>query len=146
LSTAIIPSLQASERLARADTERYGIAKVRFSGTREKPFYSTYDVFRIPGEKISPESLAFSLRLADLCAGGSLMAIDLGETKPDSSDLMASTQQLVESHVDFWTYDRKLTYCVNCKKSWFGLQHKCPSCDAVGTLAFFDRFAKTASQ
>jgi len=41
LSPAVLPSYEASRRLARLDVERYGIGKVRFSGTREKPYYSS---------------------------------------------------------------------------------------------------------
>jgi ribonucleoside-triphosphate reductase len=146
LSAAIIPSFQASQRLAQTDIEKYGIARVRFLGSREKPFYSTYDTVEVKGDRIAPEDMVFHGKLGDLHRGGSLAAIDLGETKRESSELAALTKQLVESNIDFWTYDRKLTYCANCKKSWFGFQHKCPSCDAVGTLIFFDRLTETASQ
>jgi ribonucleoside-triphosphate reductase len=146
LSAAIIPSFQASQRLAQTDIERYGIARVRFLGSREEPFYSTYDTVNLKGDRIAPEDMVFHGGLGDLHRGGSLAAIDLGETKRESLELAALTKQLVESNIDFWIYDRKLTYCVNCKKSWFGFQHKCPSCDAVGTLIFFDRFTEIASQ
>jgi anaerobic ribonucleoside-triphosphate reductase len=71
------------------------------------------------------------------------MAIDLGEAKHEPQELMETTKQLVQGQADLFTYERKMTYCVNCKKSWFGLLHKCPSCGAVGALAFFDRFANT---
>ena len=146
LSAAIIPSFQASQRLAYTDIERYGIAKVKFTGSRERPLYSTYDTLQIKGDKIAPEDIVFHGKLQGLCRGGSLVSIDLGETKRESTELAVLTKQLVESNTDFWTYDRKLTYCANCKNSWFGFQHKCPSCDAVGTLVYFDKFAKTASQ
>jgi anaerobic ribonucleoside-triphosphate reductase len=146
LSAAIIPSFQASKRLAQADIQRYGIAKVRFSGSREKPFYSTYDRVEAKGDRISQDDPIFRSKLEDLHHGGSLATIDLNETKREPSELVALTNQLVESHTDFWTYDRKLTYCANCKKSWFGFQHKCPSCNAVGTLTFYDRFTNITSQ
>jgi anaerobic ribonucleoside-triphosphate reductase len=45
--------------------------------------------------------------------------------------------------VEFFTYNRKITYCSNCKKSWFGTLHKCPSCGAMSTLVKFDRFSST---
>ena len=37
----ILGNAEASERLAQLDVEKYGVAKVKFSGTREKPYYST---------------------------------------------------------------------------------------------------------
>ena len=143
LSPAILPSYQASERLAQVDMERYGIAKVKFSGSRDKPFYSTISNLTLTAGKLPQEHLAFESKLAEAHGGGSLMAIDLGEAKHEPQELMETTKQLVQGHADLFTYERKMTYCVNCKKSWFGLLHKCPSCGAVGALAFFDRFANT---
>jgi anaerobic ribonucleoside-triphosphate reductase len=143
LSPAMLPSFQASERLAQVDMERYGIAKVKFSGSRDKPFYSTISNPTFAAGKLPQEHLAFESKLAEAHGGGSLMAIDLGEAKHEPQELMETTEQLVQGQADLFTYERKMTYCVNCKKSWFGSLHKCPSCGAVGTLAFFDRFANT---
>ncbi|MGB8781179.1 MAG: anaerobic ribonucleoside-triphosphate reductase [Candidatus Bathyarchaeia archaeon] len=144
LSAAMLPNCEASKRLAQMDIERYGVAKVKFSGVREKPFYSTANRIPITGGRVAEESLTFEDKLAEAHVGGSLTVVDLGESKHEPEELMAITRQLTEGHnVDVFTYDRKLTYCVSCKKSWFGLLHKCPSCGAVGTLAFLDRFMGT---
>jgi ribonucleoside-triphosphate reductase len=143
LSPAVMPSFQASERLAQADIEKFGIAKVKFSGTREKPSYSTFESFLALGDKLPSEYLNFEIKIAGVQDGGSMTAIDLGESKHDPSELATLKDQLVQSHVSFWTYDRKMTYCVNCRKSWFGLLRKCPSCGAVGTLTYFDKLAAT---
>jgi ribonucleoside-triphosphate reductase len=143
LSPAIQPDFEASERLAQLDIERYGIAKVRFSGTREKPFYSTVNKLIFQNGKIPSESLAFEQKMRGL-HGGNLTVIELGEVEHKPDDLMSLTKQIFESYnMGFLTYNRKLTYCVNCKKSWFGLLHKCPSCGSIGTLTVFDRFALT---
>ncbi len=54
---------------------------------------------------------------------------------------MSITKQIVESSgLGFFTFNRKMTYCTNCKKSWFGILNKCPSCSAISTLAFYDRY------
>jgi len=143
LSPAIQPDFEASERLAQLDIERYGIAKVRFSGTREKPFYSTVNKLIFQNSKIPSESLAFEQKMCGL-HGGNLVTIELGEAEHKPDDLMSLTKQIFESYnMGLLTYNRKLTYCVNCKKSWFGLLHKCPSCGSIGTLTVFDRFALT---
>jgi anaerobic ribonucleoside-triphosphate reductase len=142
---ANIPNLQPSQRLAQTDIQKYGVAKVRFQGSREKPFYSTHSEVEVTGDRINGDNRALKNKLGDLHRGGSLVTIDLKETKHEPSELLNLTNQLVENHTDFWTYDRKLTYCANCKKMWFGLQHKCPSCDAVGTLTFYDRFTESTS-
>jgi len=54
---------------------------------------------------------------------------------------MSVTKQLFEKQTaEFFTYNRKITYCSNCKKSWFGTLHKCPSCGTISTVVTFDRF------
>jgi len=132
----------AGERLAQADVEKYGIAKVRFSGPREKPFYSTTNRSTLSAGKLT-EPLAFNAKTTELSEGGSLTVIGLGEAKIETDELVTITKQLAENQVAFFTYERKLTYCTHCRKSWYGLLHKCPSCEATGTLVFFDRFAGT---
>jgi anaerobic ribonucleoside-triphosphate reductase len=143
LSTAILLDFEASERLVQLDIERYGIAKVRFSGTREKPFYSTISKLILQDGKISPEPSTFERKMREL-HGGNLTVIDLGEVEHKADELMSLTKQVFEAYnMEFLTYNRKSTYCVNCRKSWFGLLHKCPSCGSTGTLTVFDRFALT---
>ena len=144
---AILPSAEASERLAQLDVEKYGIAKVKHSGTREKPFYSTTK--RLPLQvgnplSVSPAALEIEQKLKDLNWGGSLSVIELegAETKPE--DLMKLTMDLFEKQtVEFFTYNRKITYCSNCKKSWLGILHRCPSCGSISTMITFDRFTST---
>jgi len=144
LFAALLPEFEASERLAQLDVERYGVAKVRFSGTREKPFYSTVSRLDLHDSKVPSESLAFERKMRGTHSGGNLTVIELGEVERRPDELMSLTRQVVEGgNMEFFTYDRKLTYCVNCKRSWFGLLHKCPSCGSTGTLAVFDRFALT---
>jgi len=144
LSTAIVPDSEASERLAQLDVEKYGIAKVRFSGTREKPFYSTVSKLAFQDGKIPSMSLLFERKKLGLSAGGNLTVVEFGESEQRPDELMSLTKQIFESyHVEFLSYDRKLTYCINCKRSWFGQLHKCPSCGSTGTLTVFDQFEST---
>ena len=140
LLAAMLPSFEDSERLAQMDIERYGIAKVRFSGTREKPFYSTISKLALSDGKISINSLATQQKLFAKCDGGNMTAIEIGEHEGNPDELTALTRQLSETHaVEFFTYNRKLTYCSNCKRSWVGLLPKCPSCGATSTLTQFNR-------
>jgi ribonucleoside-triphosphate reductase len=132
----------AAERLAQADIEKYGVAKVKFSGTRDRPFYSTASRLTLGAGKLSTDTLTFEGKTKELQESGSLAIIGLGEIDYEPSDLMAISMQLLENHaVTFFAYERKLTYCANCKKSWFGALRKCPACGAIGTLTVFDRFA-----
>jgi len=144
LFTAILPDSEASERLANFDIEKYGIAKVRFSGTREKPFYSAVSKLILKDGKISPESLVFKQKTRELHAGGNLTVIELGEAEQKPDELLSLTKHAFEAYkIEFLTYNRELAYCVNCKKSWVGSLHKCPSCGSTGTLAVFNRFELT---
>jgi anaerobic ribonucleoside-triphosphate reductase len=147
LFPAILRSPEASERLAQLDVEKYGIAKVKFSGTREKPFYSTTKRLHLQVGNfpyVPSESLETERKLKGLNAGGNLSIIALEGTEYKPEELMNLTRHLIENQaVEFFTYNRIITYCDNCRKSWFGVLHKCPSCGSISTLTTFDRFAST---
>ncbi len=139
---SVLPYPEAMERLARQDIERYGFGRVRFQGTREKPYYSTYEKIVLEGGGLPHKTLANAVELQRPFNGGSLTVLDLGEFKYEPSQLLALTSSIIENYgVRFFTYNRNLTYCISCRRSWFGLRHKCPSCGSVSTLSFFKRYA-----
>jgi anaerobic ribonucleoside-triphosphate reductase len=145
LFPAVLRSFEASVRLVQLDVEKYGIAKVKFSGTRDKPFYSTTRRLSLQGGEfpiIPSESLEVEQKFEGLNAGGSLRIIELEDAVYKPEDLMKLTEHLVgHGYLEFFTYHRIVTYCDNCKKSWFGVLHKCPSCGSMSTLTTFDRFS-----
>jgi len=147
LFPAVLRSFEESVRLAQLDIEKYGVAKVKFSGTREKPFYSTTRRLSLQGGDfpvIPSESLEIEQKLRGSTSGGSLSIIDLEDYEHKPEAFMKLTEHLVKNHhLEFFTYNRTVTYCDNCKKSWFGFLHKCPSCGAMSTLTTFDRFVST---
>ncbi|MGD6934595.1 MAG: anaerobic ribonucleoside-triphosphate reductase [Candidatus Bathyarchaeia archaeon] len=147
LYPAVLCRTEASERLAQLDIEKYGIAKVKFSGTRDKPFYSTSKRLKLKLDPLSvrTEALEYAQKLSALAAGGSLGIIELDALDVAPEKLLDLTRRLVESHqpLEFFTYNRVVTYCRNCKKSWFGSLHKCPNCGSMSTLGTFDRFSST---
>jgi anaerobic ribonucleoside-triphosphate reductase len=147
LFPAVLYSPEASARLAQLDVEKYGVAKVRFSGTREKPFYATTRRMVLQAGSflsVPSEQLDVQRRLKGLGAGGSLVAIDVAGSENKPEDLAKLTANLMEKHgVEFFTYNRIVTYCSNCQKSWFGNLHKCPACGSIGTLVNFDRYNST---
>jgi len=138
---------EASERLALLDIERYGVAKVKFSGTRDKPYYSTLKHIAIKSAQplVAPTGTVEMAQLTkDLTCGGSLDIYELesGEFKADA--LMDLTARIIENNAsEFFTYNRTVSYCDNCKKNWVGTLHKCPSCGSMSTLTTFDRFKLT---
>lgn len=147
LYSAILGSRQASERLAQLDIEKYGIVKVKFSGTREKPYYSTSKRLKVKVEQVlavQTEALELARKLKGLNTGGSLDVVELDALEFKPEVLMDLTRRLIDGQVlDFFTYNRVVTYCSNCRKSWFGELHKCPTCYSMNSLRTFDRFNST---
>ena len=147
LYPVILGSSEASERLAQLDVERFGVAKVKFSGTRDKPYYSTAKRFQVKAAEllsIQTEMLETAQKWKGLNAGGNLSIIELegADYKPEA--LMDLTRRLMENQsIEFFTYNRLISFCDNCKKNWFGTLHKCPSCGSMSTLTTFDRFTST---
>jgi len=141
----ILGNSEASERLAQLDIEKYGIAKVKFSGTRDKPYYSTVKRFRLKdGENgnLPLEILDTAKKMKGLNSGATLDIIELEESQCNPEVLMDLTRRLIENQsTEFFTYDRIISYCDNCKKNWYGTLHKCPSCGSMSALTTFDRFA-----
>jgi ribonucleoside-triphosphate reductase len=143
LCTATLPNSEASVRLAELDVERFGVARVHFSGTRDKPYYSATGRLAIQNGSISPPQAA-ERRIRQLRRGGELTLVELGESEYEPERLLSITRQLTEGYnVEFFTYNRKATYCTNCKRTWRGHASKCPQCSAVSTLTYFDRFNRT---
>jgi anaerobic ribonucleoside-triphosphate reductase len=99
-----------------------------------------------PGNFLSvgTDQLDAQRNLKALNGGANLTIIDMNasETKPE--DLLKLTLSLMENNkAEFFTYNRVVTYCSNCQKSWVGNLHKCPSCGSMGALLTFDRFNDT---
>ena len=143
-----LSDLEASERLAQLDVDKYGVAKVKFSGNRDKPYYSTARRFQVKtvGETIgvSSEALVTTQKMKGLNAGGSLIILELGDAEFKPEALMELTQQLMMNQtIEFFTYNRIIGFCENCRKSWFGTLHKCPSCGSMSALTTLDRFTST---
>ncbi len=142
-----LESSEASERLAQLDVEKFGVAKVQFMGSRDKPYYPT--VNRIQTQTgypviLTEDSAKAAQTLNGLNPGGNLTVIEMGqsETKPD--ELLNLTLQLAQTQTpEFFTYNLAFTFCSNCQKSWCGAAQKCPQCSAISTLTVCDRFART---
>ncbi|MEM3579438.1 MAG: anaerobic ribonucleoside-triphosphate reductase [Candidatus Bathyarchaeia archaeon] len=138
---SVVPSKEASTRLARQDIERFGVAKTRFHGARDKPYYSSFCRVDVQNLEASLKALVVKKELSKRLEGGNLTVLELGEAEYTAETLLALTRRLTESYgVPFFTYNRNLTYCSQCCKSMFGILQKCPSCGSVGTLTVFRRY------
>jgi ribonucleoside-triphosphate reductase (formate) len=142
-----LSNFEASERLVQLDIEKFGIAKVKFSGSREKPYYSTTKRLHVnAGEAVilSSELLITAEKMKGLCIGGNLDIIELEQTDCKAEALLDLTNHLIDAQqVELFTYNRIISFCDNCHKSWFGKLHKCRSCGSMSAIATFDRFTST---
>ncbi len=141
LSVAVTLNAKASHRLVQLDIEKYGVGRIQFSGSREKPYYSTSPRIELSGSKTIPEIS----KIGPDCLGDkkreSLLVVELGDAEFEGDDLYGLTRQLVEAgNRCFFVYDRKLTYCESCQKTWFGLLFKCPGCGSMDSLVRHDEF------
>ncbi len=147
LYAAMLGNHEAAERLAQLDIERYGVAKVKFSGTRDKPFYSTVKRVTIKAAQplVAPHGTIEVAKLTKgLNAGGCLDLYELEGAEFSAEALMDLTKRIIENDAsDFFTYNRAVSYCSNCKKNHYGALHKCPSCGSMSTITTFDRFVAT---
>ncbi len=147
LYPAILGGCEAGERLAQLDMERYGVAKVKFSGSRDKPFYSTLK--RIPIKATVPlvaptGTMEMAQTTKGLLAGGSLDIFELNGEGYTAEALLDLTKRIIENQAsEFFTYNRTVSYCGNCQRNWVGTLHKCPNCGSMSTMATFDRFIST---
>lgn len=137
LHTATLPNTEATTRLAQLDIERYGIGRVHYAGTRDKPYYTTTT-------KLTPTNLNPPNIPPQLQTSGNLTTIEKDETPTTAEQLYETTKQLLTTHkTRFFTYNQPKTYCTNCKKTWPGLKPKCPQCNAISTLTHINRHNQT---
>jgi anaerobic ribonucleoside-triphosphate reductase len=144
---AVLADHEAAERLAQLDIERYGVAKVKFSGTRDKPYYSTVKRISIKPAQllVAPTGTVEMSKLTKgLCTGGSLDLFQLDGAEFNAEALLDLTKRIIENDAsEFFTYNRAVSYCSNCKKNYCGTLHKCPGCGSMSTITTFDRFTST---
>ena len=145
LFSVVLPSKEASKRLAFLEVERFGVAKVKFLGTRDNPYFSTSKRIELQNDlsNIVTESIQSEQELINLNTGGCLYIIEAGNIK-SAEELYEVTRKLVKNNwLEFFTYNRVISYCKNCKKGWLDALQKCPSCGSLSQMIKFDRFKFT---
>ncbi|MDR1992819.1 MAG: ArsR family transcriptional regulator [Nitrososphaerota archaeon] len=147
LYPALLCDQEAARRLAQLDIERFGVAKVKFSGTRDNPYYSTLKRIPIKATQTlstSTNSIETTQLLRALSNGGSLDLYELENTKIQTQTLLDLSKHIIQNHIsEFFTYNRVISFCGNCNKTYYGTYHKCPDCGSMSTLTIFDRFTST---
>lgn len=139
LLPATLPAAETNQRLATVDAERHGIGKIKYAGTRDKPYYTTIAHVIIQNDTSDP----LQDKLENLRTGGNLTVIELDTIPTQPDRLMTVTKQMLDKKTEFFAYNLKQTYCTNCKKTSLGHMHKCPNCGSVATLTHYNRCANT---
>ena len=88
-SLAMVPAADAAKRLAELDAERYGWAKVRAQGTREKPFYTDLVALPLGAEVSWKERLRVEEQFHRLTPGGHLCVVPVADEPQKPEDLLS---------------------------------------------------------
>jgi len=139
-SLAMVPAADAAKRLAELDAEKYGWAKVRAQGTKEKPFYTDLVALPLGVDASWKERFRVEERFHRLTPGGHLAVVPLANVEQDPDDLLAVTRDVAANiGVGFYVFNRNLAYCASCQKTFYGRLERCPVCGSVNMLQSFSR-------
>lgn len=131
-------NMESSRRMAMLDVERYGLAEIKISGSREKPYYSDINAIAYDAKTPLESFLHIEDRLSEIFTGSNLVKIPA--TGMESEQLISITKKIVTSFkIPLFTYDVPLTYCDNCQKTLPGNYMKCPTCGSTNAISRFAR-------
>ena len=129
------PNLEASERLASLDVERYGWGVVRAQGDKKRPFYTHATVIPNSAEIPLEEYLSLEEKFHRLTGGGHLAMLPVEADSADPDALLSTTKRIVSAHsLGFYTYGLGIIYCSNCQRTFRGDVIKCPVCGSVNAV------------
>jgi anaerobic ribonucleoside-triphosphate reductase len=139
-SLAMVPAPDAAKRLAELDAERYGWAKVRAQGSREKPFYTDLVALPLAVDASWKERLRVEEQFHRLTPGGHLCVVPVADEPQKPEDLLSISREVAGNYgVGFYVFNRNLAYCAGCRQIFYGTLEKCPSCGSVNMLQSFSR-------
>ena len=140
IALGLTPNLSAAKRLAELDIEKYGLGEVCVLGSGDNPYYTNMMVVPSGDEIPIDACLRVESRFHSLCPGSHLLKIPLRESETDVEQLMSTTLKIIKNYkIGLYTYDRSLTYCNNCQKTFHGEHLKCPECGSVNAITRFSR-------
>jgi anaerobic ribonucleoside-triphosphate reductase len=132
---------EASTRFAELDVKKYGWKNVFAQGSDNAPYYT--DTGAVPLE--ADVSLENRLRIEggfhNHLNGGHLSLIELEEPERSPEALLKMSQRICQTSIGAFAYTRSYGYCLNCKKSYGGLQKKCPECKTVKNFLQYSRLS-----
>lgn len=142
LASAISSNLDVARRFAELDVERYGWAKVQPASGRENSYY-TENVVVPPNVELPFEKrLEVEQRIRKACGIEGIFLIQLPNEEISTETMASITKRIIEDFsITFFAYDRSLTYCKGCGKTFYGLLSKCKVCGSADALSFFSRIS-----
>ena len=142
LCSAIGSNLNIARRFAELDAERYGWAKVQPASGRKHCYYSESTAVPYNVEISLEKALEVERRIRKACDCQELFLIQLPNKEVSAEALASLTRRMIEdSSISFFAYNRNLTYCRSCRKTFYGLLPKCPVCGSTDVLSFFSRIS-----
>ena len=139
------PAPEVASRLARLDVEKYGWAKVRIFGPRERPSYTSGLMVPNNADVYIDERLELEALLHSEARGGHLLFITpewMSSRGPTAEDLVDMTLRALEKGINALSYPTEITYCSACQEAFRGRFPKCPSCGRVSSITRFVRTAR----
>ena len=137
---AMVPASDAAKRLAELDAERYGWAKVRARGTREKPFYTDLVALPLNLDASWKDRMRVEERFHSLTLGGHLAVLPLADETQKPDELLSITREIAGNYgIGLYAFNRNIAYCASCQQIYYGELEKCPSCGSVNMLQSFSR-------
>ena len=137
---AMVPAPGAAKRLAELDAERYGWAKVRAQGPREKPFYTDLVALPLGAEVSWKERLRVEEQFHRLTPGGHLCIIPIADEPQRPEDLLSISREITGNYgVGLYIFNRNIAYCASCRQIFYGKLEKCPSCGSVNMIQNFSQ-------
>lgn len=142
LALSMVPSSKAAKRLAELDVEHCGWEKVRVQGTKEEPFYTDMVAVPLTNKLTWRHRLRIEGEFHKLASGSHLALIQLADAKQNPDALLSVTKEIVKGYkVGLYAYNRNLTYCANCQKTFYGVPPKCSLCGSTSMLFCFSRIS-----
>jgi len=137
---ALTPDLYGARRMAELDIERYGLGEVHVKGGRESPCYTNMSVLPYDLDLPLEDYLRIEGRFHLLTPGGHLVRISLKEGEDEAESLLSTTIKIIKDHkIGLYAFDRSLTYCGKCRRTFNGIHMKCPACGSVNAVTRFSR-------
>ena len=128
LSVSQISDVEASQKLAEYDVEKYGWSTVYVQGGKEHPYYTFITPIPDDLEISLDEKFRIEEKFHPLFNGGYFTQIQL-EDEVSAEKLLKQTKRICEEYgIEFFAYSHILSYCGYCQKTFRGYLKKCPEC------------------